>query len=97
MKEIAARELVVGATALMRVGSPVRRWLRVLGGRRRRWLTPVRYMPPGASRDLDWLPQYVTVDIGMVRLPYAVMYHHDGSGWVQLWIDTRDVALYLPN
>ena len=27
-------------------------------------------------------------------LPYAIVYHHNGRGWVRLWIDTRETALF---
>ncbi len=96
MKEITARELVVGTTAMMKVGSPVRQWLRVVRGGRKRWLTPLRYLPPQHLLQSDKLPRYVEVGIGALMLPYAIVYHHDGRDWVKLWVDTRKVTLYEP-
>lgn len=77
----------------MKFGSPVRQWMRKLRDSSR-WLTPVHYallsedgLQPGCG------PQ---VKIAKVMLPYAIVYHHNGRGWVKLWIDTREVPLYLP-
>ncbi len=36
------------------------------------------------------------VRIGKVMLPYVIAYHHNGRGWIKLWIDTREVPLYSP-
>ena len=96
MKEVALKQLFVGATAMMKVGSPVRVWMR----RNRdnsRWLTPVNYVPQsGDKREPAADPQYIEVKIVKVSLPFAVAYHHNGRGWVKLWLDTREVPLYSP-
>jgi hypothetical protein len=42
MKQITLNKLVVGMTAMMKVGSPVRQWMRILRGGPKKWLTPVR-------------------------------------------------------
>jgi hypothetical protein len=59
------------------------------------WLTPTRYVP--VSHDApppNSEPQYVEVEIARVMPPYAIVYHHDGRGWVRLWLDTREVGLF---
>ena len=43
MKAVTLRQLLVGMTVRMKVGSPVRQWMRRLGDGRR-WLTPVHYI-----------------------------------------------------
>ena len=45
MKETALKQLVVGMTAMMTIGSPVRQWMRTIRDGSRR-LTPVHYTPP---------------------------------------------------
>jgi hypothetical protein len=97
MKEIMTKELVVGTTAMMKVGSPVRQWMRVVGRGPKRWLTPLRYVPLQYSLDLDKVPKYVEVGIGAIMMPYAIVYHRIGREWVKLWVDTREVALYRPD
>ena len=96
MKEVTLEQLQAGMTAMMKVGSPVRQWMRGIRDARR-WLTPVHYTPP--SEDVlepGSGPQYVEVRIGKLMLPYAIVYHHYGRGRVKLWIDTREVPLYSP-
>ena len=96
MKEVALKQLFVGATAMMKDGSSVRVWMR----RNRdnsRWLTPLHYTPRSDDeRDPADAPQYLEVKIVKVMLPYAIAYHHNGRGWVKLWLDTREVPLYSP-
>ena len=98
MKETALKQLVVGMTATMKLGSPVRLWMRRIRDASRR-LTPVHYYT--LLSDDVWergsRPQYVEVKIAKVMLPYAIVYHHNGQRWVRLWIDTRDVPLYSPS
>ena len=80
---------------MMRVGSPVRQWIYTLEHKSVAWLTPVRYRV--ASEDVPKSqsePQYVEVTIARVMPPYAIVYHHDGRGWVRLWLDTREVPLF---
>jgi hypothetical protein len=95
MKEIAPTQLAVGMTALMKVGSPVRQWMHNLRGGKRKWLVPVQYTPPSqdGSTPLDGR-QYVEVNIAKLMPPYAIVYHHNGHGWVKLWLDTREATLF---
>jgi hypothetical protein len=96
MKEVALKQLAVGMTAMMRVGSPVRQWMRKIRDGTR-WLTPVHYTPlPDDPLEPEAGPQLVEVEIGKIMLPYATVYHDNGRGWVKLWIDTREVRLYSP-
>jgi hypothetical protein len=95
MKEGTPEPLAVGARALLRVGSPVRQWLRTLGDSSETWLTPVRYglasqyaSPPKSGA------QYVEVRIARITPPYAIVYHHNGHEWVRLWLDMREVRLH---
>ena len=92
MKEAALKKLVAGMTATMKIGSPVRQWMRTLRNSSRQ-LTPVHYTPPPALEHAT-TPEFVEVEIAKVMLPYAIVYHHNGRGWVKLWIDTREVPLY---
>jgi hypothetical protein len=81
--------------AMMKVGSPVRQWMYTLDPKPKAWLTPTRYIP--ASRndsDSDKRPQYVEVEVAKVMPPYAIVHHHDGEGWVRLWLDMREARLY---
>ncbi|MGO8689414.1 MAG: hypothetical protein ACLQLG_07250 [Thermoguttaceae bacterium] len=94
MKEVALKQLVVGMTALMKVGAPVRMWMRSLRTGRR-ILTPAHYAPLSQSVvHVHWGMLYVEVKVARVMLPYAIVYHHNGHGWVRLWIDTRETALF---
>jgi hypothetical protein len=94
MKEVALKQLVVGMTAMMKVGSPVRMWMRSLRTGSR-ILTPVHYAPLSqAVVHTQWGMLYVEVNVAKVMLPYAIVYHHNGRGWVRLWIDTRETALF---
>ncbi len=95
MREGTPEPLVVGARAMMKIGSPVRQWLRTLGKTSETWLTPVRYglasqyaAPPKNG------PQYVEVRIARITPPYAIVYHHNGREWVSLWVDLREVRLH---
>ena len=96
MKEVALKQLIVGAKAMMKAGSPVRMWMR----RNRdgsRWFTPVNYIPQSDdARNPGSEPQYMKVKIAKVMFPYVVVRRHNGRGWVKLWIDTREVPLYSP-
>jgi hypothetical protein len=96
MRRRVPKHLVVGGKALMPVGSPVRQWMYTLEEKPKPCLIPLRYMPPAAdhsSRDAG--PKYIEVTIAKVTPPYAIVYHHDGQGWVRLWIDMREVHLLL--
>ena len=96
MRETALKQLVAGMTARMKAGSPVRQWMRIIrdGGRR---LTPVHYIPrPENVLTSGSGQQFVEVKIARLMSPYAIVYHHNGRGWVKLWIDTREVPLYSP-
>ena len=91
-----SEQLLVGRRALIRVGSPVRQWLCTLEDKPRAWLTPVRYTAASESEfEPHAKPQYVEVVIAKVMSPYAIVYHHDGRGWVRLWLDMREVHLFL--
>ena len=95
MKAIVITQLAVGMTAVMKVGSPVRQWMRIFHGGPKKWLTPVRYTPvsQGASEPAGG-PQFVAVKVAKLMPPYAVVYHHTSRGLVKLWLDTREVALF---
>ena len=96
MKEITARELVVGTTAMMKVGSPVRQWLRVV---RRGAETMADALEVLAATAFIAERQVAAIRGSGHRrlmLPYAIVYHHDGRDWVKLWVDTRKVTLYEP-
>jgi hypothetical protein len=96
MKEVTLTQLVAGTKAMMKVGSPVRMWMRRLRDDSR-LLTPLPYIPQSdGQRDPANRPEYVEVEIVKVMLPYAIAYHHDGRGWARLWFDTREVPLYAP-
>ena len=61
----------------------------------RRILTPAHYAPLSQSVvHVHWGMLYVEVKVARVMLPYAIVYHHNGHGWVRLWIDTRETALF---
>ena len=80
---------------MIKIGSPVRQWMHTLEPESKAWLTPTRYM--AASHDApasDSEPQYVEVEIAGVMPPYAIVHHHDGQGWVRLWLDMREVRLF---
>ena len=80
---------------MIRIGSPVRQWLYTLEPEPKAWLTPTRYMAASHNASVpNGEPQYVEVEIAKVMPPYAIVYHHDGQGWVRLWLDTREVRLF---
>ena len=90
MKKGTPDPLVVGARAMLRIGSPVRQWLHTLGQKSETWLTPVRYglasqytSPPQGG------PQYVEVRIAKIMATYAIVDHYNGRQWVRLWLDIR--------
>jgi len=85
--------LTVGSRALMKIGSPVRQWLRTLGESPKAWLTPVRYAPTPTADLKAGLP-YVEVTILQIMPPFAIVQHFNGEEWVRLWIDTREVRLF---
>ena len=94
MKQVALKQLVVGMTAMMKVGAPVRMWMRNLRDGSR-VLTPIHYAPLShAVVHAQFGLRYVQVRVAKVMLPYAIVYHHNGRGWVRLWIDTRETALF---
>ena len=94
MKKIATQQLTVGMTAMLEVGSPVRKWLRNLPSGRKR-LTPLQFTPSSHRRSrLTSKMQHYEVKIAKLMLPYAIVYHHDGQRWVKLWLDTREVVLF---
>ena len=96
MKAVTLKHLLVGTKVRMKVGSPVRQWMRRLRDGRR-WLTPVHYtLLSDDAQEPGGRPQYVEVKIAKVMLPYAIVHHHTRQGWVKLWIDTREVPLYSP-
>jgi hypothetical protein len=94
MKEVVVTQLTAGTSAMMLVGSPVRQWVRSLRDNRR-WLTPLHYTPAIeiVLGSID-KPTYVEVKVAKVMLPYAIVCHRIGRGWMKLWIDTREVTLY---
>ncbi len=94
MKQVALKQLVVGMAAMMKVGSPVRMWMRNLRDGSR-VLTPIHYVPrPSALVHGQLGLRYVQVKVAKVMLPYAIVYHHNGRGWLRLWIDTRETSLF---
>ena len=94
MKEVALKQLVVGMTAMMKVGSPVRMWMRNLRSGKR-LLIPAHYAPLSeAVVHSQFGLLYLEVKVARVMLPYAIVSHHNGRGWVRLWIDTRETALF---
>jgi hypothetical protein len=96
MKGKTSEQLFVGRRALMKVGSPVRQWLYTLEDRPKAWLTPVQYTVVSEDAPQPSTgPQYVEVTIAKVMPPYAIVRHHDGRGSVLLWLDTREVHLFL--
>jgi hypothetical protein len=98
MKRKTPKQPVVGERALMPVGSPARQWMYTLEDKPKAWLIPVRYAATTDDHsDHDAEPQYVEVTIAKLMLPYAIVYHHDGQGWIRLWIDTREVHLLPAN
>jgi hypothetical protein len=89
-------QLLVGRKALIKLGSPVRQWLCTLEDRPRKWLTPVRYPITSERRARpNTGRRYFEVTIARVMPPYAIVYHHDGRGWIRLWLDMREVDLRL--
>lgn len=97
MKQVALNQLIVGMTAMMKIASPVRLWMRNLRDGSRR-LTPAHYAPLSqAVVDSRFGLQYLEVKVVKVMLPYAIVHHHNGRGWVRLWIDTRETALFSVN
>ena len=94
MKMVALTQLVVGMTAMMKVGAPVRMWMRNLRDGSR-VLTPIHYVPRSRAVVHAQLGlRYVQVRVVKVMPPYAIVYHHNGRGWLRLWIDTRETALF---
>ena len=82
----------------MEIGSPVRQWVYTLEDVPKPWLTPVRYSVASVDASEPTMePQYVEVTIAKVMLPYAIVCHHAGRGWTRLWLDTREVPLFLIN
>lgn len=80
---------------MLKIGSPVRQWMHTLDPDSKSWLTPTRYM--AASNNIsvsDGEPEFVEVEITRVMPPYAIVHHHDGHGWVRLWLDMREVRLF---
>lgn len=98
MKEIAMAELLVGMTVLMKIGSPVRQWMLRIDGGSKKWLLPLRYTPAADNYlELTGTPRFVRVKIARIMLPYLIVLHHDGRGWIKLWLDTREVGLFASN
>jgi hypothetical protein len=95
MRKRTPEQLAVGMKAMMRTGSPVRQWIYTLEHKSKAWLTPVPYtVATDDPSEPKTGPQYVEVRIARVMPPYAIVYHHDGRGWVRLWLDTREVPLF---
>ncbi len=94
MKQVALNQLIVGMTAMMKSGAPVRLWMRNLHNNRR-VLTPAHYAPLSqVVAHPECGLEYLEVRVVKVMLPYAIVYHHNGRGWVRLWIDTRQTPLF---
>jgi hypothetical protein len=89
------QHLSVGSRALMKAGAPVRQWMYTLEDPSRALLTPVRYAAAAADSASQPNPAqpYLEVVIARIMPPYAIVYHHDGQGWVRLWLDLRIVKL----
>jgi hypothetical protein len=90
MRERTPKRFLEGMKAKIRTGSPVRQWMFTLEAEPRALLTPTQYMAPSPS---NRGPEYVEVQIARIMPPYAIVYHHDGQGWVRLWLDMRQVRL----
>jgi hypothetical protein len=87
---------LVGRKAVMKNGAPVRQWLYTLDGKPQPWLTPLRYLKARENAsELNTGRQYLEVVIAKIMPPYALVDHHDGQGWVRLWLDMREVNLFL--
>ena len=62
------------------------------------FLTPAHYAPLSqVGSHPEFGLEYLEVRVVKVMLPYAIVYHHNGRGWVRLWIDTRETALFSVN
>jgi hypothetical protein len=95
MKKRISQHFVAGMRVMIKAGSPVRQWMHTLEPESKAWLTPTRYMAALQNASApNTEPQYVEVEIASVMPPYAIVYHHDGQGWVRLWLDTREVRLF---
>lgn len=95
MRKRIPQHFVAGMKAMMRIGSPVRQWMHTLEPESKALLTPTPYMAAADNVSVsNGEPQYVEVEIAKVMPPYAIVFHHNGQGWVQLWLDTREVRLF---
>lgn len=95
MRKRTPQHFAAGMKAMIKIGSPVRQWMRTLEPDSKVWLTPTRCGVPSHDAPVSsGEPQYVEVEIARVMPPYAIVHHHDGQGWVRLWLDTREVRLF---